>query len=155
MLCTLNSLQYSVNMNFMKTLKSEAFLDSIVILTFFWGLETKLAVFSESACALGLWVNQTEITCEAGIWNVSCAHVQYRWTLCRLDVFMLFSVYGVSQKSELLGTPLSWDMPWSYWTGALCPLTEPEPMPPKTILIIIIIQNQIILTVIWQTVGKE
>ena len=38
----------------MKTLGNQKFLDSIVILTFLWGLETKLAVFSESACALGL-----------------------------------------------------------------------------------------------------
>ena len=87
--------------------------------TFLSRLRPKPAVFSESACALGLWVNQRAI-----MWSCHgmCPVLlfQYRETLWRLDgLFMFSSVYGVSQK--LHSFPWGGMMPWSHWTGSLCP----------------------------------
>ena len=137
MLCPLNSLQYSVNINFMKTLGNPKLLVTQLWYWLSFGVgNLSCSIFWVCLC-IGI-VSKSERNHVKLAWNVSCAHVPVQVNTVQIRCFfMLFSVYGVSQKSGWHSPELGYALKLLDWR-TLPSVGEPEPMPPKTILIIII-----------------
>ena len=99
MLCPLNSLQYSVNINFMKTLGNPKLLVTQLWYWLSFGVgNLSCSIFWVCLC-IGI-VSKTERNHVKLAWNVSYAHVPVQVNTVQIRCFlMLSSVYGVSQKS--------------------------------------------------------
>ena len=91
-----------------------------MVWTFLWGLRPKPAVFSESACAFGI-VSKSEKNHVKLTWNVSCALIPVQGNPMEIRCFnhLVFCLWSFSEIRVAL--PWGGMMPWSHWTGSLCP----------------------------------
>ena len=153
MLCPLNSLQYSVNINFMKTLGNPKLLVTQLWYWLSFGVgNLSCSIFWVCLC-FGI-VSKSERNHVKLAWNVSCAHVPVRVNTVQIRYFIhvVFCLWSFPEIRVAL--------PWvgicleatglahsALGGGARAHATKNNINNNNS--------NQIILTVIWQTVGKE
>ena len=120
MLCPLNSLQYSVNINFMKTLGNPKLLVTQLWYWLSFGVgNLSCSIFWVCLC-IGI-VSKSERNHVKLAWNVSCAHVpvQVNTVQIRCFIHVVFCLWSFPEIR--VAHPCGWMIPWSHWTGALCP----------------------------------